>query len=69
MPTYSATCSTASYPYVGTYWTTSTTTDCSGYTWSSYKKDEIDAIKRWIESLKEPEITEKDILDIIEGDT
>ena len=68
MPTYSTTYSTASYPYLGTYWTTSTTTDCSGYTWSSYKKSQIDAVVRWIESLKEPEITDEEILSLIEGD-
>lgn len=68
MPRYNITTSTVSYPYAGTYWTTSTTTDCSGYTWASYKKSEAEYLKHWINSLKEPQITEDDILTLIEGD-
>ena len=72
MPTYytstSATSAT-SYPYTGTYWTTSTTTDCSGFTWNGHvKKSEVEYLKHWIDSLKEPQISEDDILKLIEGD-
>lgn len=68
MQTYYATSSTA-----GSYWTTSTTTDCSGFTWASYKKSEAEYLRHWINSLKEsqikePQISEDDILALIEGD-
>ena len=65
MPTYYTTTST-SYPYNS--WTTSTTTDCSGYTWIAYKKSEAEYLKHWIDSLKESQISEDDILKLIEGD-
>ena len=68
MPTYNTTTSSTSYPYTGYYWSTSTTTDCSGYTWGTYKKSEVEFLKHWIDSLKEPQITEDDILKLIEGD-
>lgn len=64
---YWTTNSTVTYPY-NTAWTTSTTIDCSGYTSYTYKERDIEYIKHWIESLKKQEITEQDILDIIEGD-
>lgn len=68
MPTYYTTTSSTSYPYTGYYWSTSTTTDCSGYTWATYKKLEAEYLRCWINSLKEPQITEDDILTLIEGD-
>ena len=69
MPTYSTTTSRTAYPYQnGYYWSTSTTTDCSGYTWGTYKKSEAEYIKHWIDSLKEPQISEDDILKLIKGD-
>lgn len=73
MPTWYTTTSTTSYPYyAGTYWSTSTTTDCSGFTYKRYKEDEINWIKQWLKdqnkSIKETEVTEEDILSLIEGD-
>lgn len=82
MPTYSTTTSSTSYPYrylsvtkgaYGYHWTTSTTTDCSGFTWATHKEPEIEYLKHWIDSLKkpqikEPQISEDDILKLIEGD-
>ncbi|MBP5423927.1 MAG: hypothetical protein J6Y78_15955 [Paludibacteraceae bacterium] len=68
MPTYYTTTSTTAYPYNEHYWSTSTTTDCSGYTWAAYKKSEAEYLKYWIDSLKEPQISEDDVLKLIEGD-
>jgi len=69
MPRYYTTTSSTSNPYAGYYWSTSTTTDCSGYyTWGTYKKSEAEYPKHWIDSLKEPQISEEDILKLIEGD-
>ena len=69
MPTYYTTTSSTAYPYTGNYWSTSTTTDCSGYTsWITSKKLEKEAIRYWLNSLKELQITEDDILALIEGD-
>ena len=78
MPTHHITTSSTTYPYyVGNHWSTSTTTDCSGFTdeiaYKRYIKNEIEWIKRWLEnhdkSAKEPEITDEEILSLIEGDT
>ena len=72
MPIYYTTTNTISYPYDGYHWTTSTTTDCSGFTYKGYKEDEIKWMTYWLnslnKSLKEPEITEEDVLALLESD-
>ena len=68
MPTYYTTTSRTAYPYQNS-WTTSTTTDCSGVaSWTYKKKVDAEYLKHWIESLKKPEVTEEDILDLLKDD-
>ena len=68
MPTYYTTTSSTSNPYAGTYWSTSTATDCSGFTYATFKMSEAEYLKCWFDSLKEPQISENDIVKLIEGD-